>query len=142
MAYFGKGTEEAILAYLGVVMNQITGIKFVDYQRVYDSAIGPDRYPGVFINHVRVDKTYHLKNIVKNEFTVAIVGWVWASDAESLGTKLNAFIDSVATKVRTDPTCGNKAYGMEIRSVTTDGGNKHPQGQFVMILDIVFYSTR
>lgn len=142
MSYYGKGTIEGILAYLGTVVGQIAGVGFTDYQRTYDDSIDASRYPGAYINHVRTDNVYVAKDIVRNRATVAIVGWVWAADGQQLGTLLNSFIDSVATAVRSDPTCGSKAYSTEIRSVTTDGGNRHPQGQFVMMLDIIFYSSR
>jgi len=139
MSYYGRGTEQEILQDLYNKINAITGIKFVDFQRIATSGVDPDRYPGCFINSVRTDKQQLLKDIVRNTLAVAIVGWIWATEAQDLITELNLFINSIKTAVMLDPTRGSKALSTIIRSETHDGGSRHPQAQFVMILDIVYY---
>lgn len=141
MSYYGKGTHEEIMTNLGTVCLAITGIKFVDYQRVYDAGINYERCPGVFINHIRTDKKKILKNVFRNEMSIAIVGWVWAAEGTSLGTILNTFIEQVKTAIITDPTRGSKAYTTEPQYVQTDGGSIHPQGQFIAIFDVVYFSV-
>lgn len=141
MSYYGVGTEEAILNDLYVQISSITGINFVDYQRIQASGISPDMYPGCFINAVRTDKKRLLKDIVRNNLAVALVGWVWATDDEDLLTKLNTFINSVRAKVIADPYRNSNALNTAIRSITTDGGSRHPQGQFVTILEIVYFGA-
>jgi hypothetical protein len=142
--YYGKGTEEGVLAnlYSALWPTGVAGIKFVDWQRIYDSGITPDRYPGVFINHIRTDKKRLLKNVVKNTMANALVCWVWAADNENLGTKLNAFITAVRNAVAADPTRGNNAYNTVIQSVTTDGGSRHPQGMGIISLVITYFSEK
>ena len=75
MAYYGIGSKEAILAQLDTVLNTIVGIKFVDYQRVLSSGIGPEKYPGVFINDVSTDKERLLKDLYRNSFGCSFVCW-------------------------------------------------------------------
>ena len=140
--YYGKGTEEGILGNLYTVINNISGIKFVDWQKIYDSGITPDRYPGVFINHIRTDKKRLLKNIIKNTMAVALVSWVWATDIENLGTKMNDFITSIRDAVAADPTRSNNAYNTVIQAVTTDGGSRHPQGMGIISLVITYFSEK
>lgn len=140
-SYYGKGTTEGILASLYAQINSITGIGFVDYQRAYNSGITKDKYPGCFINYIRVDKVQVLKDIVKNNpFTVGLVLWVWADEGEDLGTVLNTFIEAVKDKVRTDPNQDNNAYSTNITVIETDSGSKFPQGMAIMMLEIVFFS--
>jgi hypothetical protein len=141
MPYYGKGTELEVLTDLHTQLSAVTGVKFVDFQRIASSGIDPTRYPGCFINSVRTDKQRLLKDIVRNVFAVAIVGWEWADQNENLITVLNTFIDAVKVKVMTDTTRGSKALSTEIRSITTDGGSRHPQAQFVIILDIIYFSS-
>jgi len=139
--YYGKGTEVEILQNLYDQIHAISGVKFVDFQRIASSGIDPTRYPGGYINSVRTDKQGLLKDIVRNTFAVAIVGWVWATESQDLITQLNLFINSVKTAIMADTTRGSKALSTAIRSITTDGGSRHPQGQFVFILDITYYSS-
>lgn len=139
--YYGLGTKEEILSNLGTVLNTVTGIKFVDYQRVRASGASIDKYPGTYINDVTVDKERLLKDLVKNTFGVALVCWVWAATDEDLATVLNAFMELVKSKIMADPTRGSKAYDTAIESVGTDGGSRHPQGQAIVSLAIVFYSN-
>jgi hypothetical protein len=141
MSYYGFGTKELILTSLYNAAMAIPSIGFVDWQRIYDSSIGPERYPGIYVNDLREDRTQILKDIARVDFSVAIVGWVWALDNENLGTKLNTFITATKTAFRTDPTRGSQAYDTAIESITTDGGNRHPQGMFVMSLRIPFFSS-
>ena len=134
MAYYGFGTKENILSNLESELNEISGINFVDYQRIKYSGVNPEDYPGCFINDVRVDKEWLLKDIVRNTFSVGIAGWIWAEEHENLSTKLNAFVETVKDKVREDPTRSRNAYDTKITMIETDGGSRHPQGLFIMIL--------
>jgi len=141
MAYYGLGTKEEILKNIDTQLNTITGIKFVDYQRVLASDIGPEKYPGSFINDVSTDKEKLLKDLSRNFFGCSLVCWVWATTEEDLATKLNAFLVTVKGKIMADPTRGSKAYDTIIENISTDGGSRWPQGMAVMNTLIVFYST-
>ena len=137
---YERSTETEILQGLYDRIDAIPGIAFVDFQRIAASGIDPTRYPGIFINSVRTDKTGLLKDIVRNSFAVAIVGFVWATETQDLITQLNLFIDSIKTAIMAD-SYGGEAWSTAIRSITTDGGSRHPQGQFVMILDVLYFSS-
>lgn len=138
--YYGKGTKENILANLGTVLNTISGINFVDYQRMYNSGITKEKYPGVFINDVRTDKDRILKDVVKNMFTVGFVGFVWVDEGEDLSTAMNAFMESVKDKVMLDNTRDSNAYDTRIIVIETDAGSRFPQGVFLLLLEILFFS--
>jgi len=140
MAYYGLGTKEEILANLKTVLDTISGIKFVDYQRVQYSGGSADKYPGIFINDAATDKERLLKDLVRNIFGVQLVCWIWATAGEDLITKQNAFIETVKDKVMADPTRGLKAYDTIIENITTDAGSRHPQAQAIINMAIIFYS--
>ena len=97
----GLGTKEAILKSLDTAISGILipKIAYVDWQRSDPTGIDPSRYPGVFINDLRIDRVQLLGDIWKNTYTVALVGFVWAEDDENLGTVLNTFITAVKTAV-------------------------------------------
>lgn len=141
MATYQRGTKEAILTDLYNAINAISGIQFVDWQRTYDENITKERCPGVFINDIRTDKTKLLKDVTKNGLMVGIVGWVWADDGEELGTVLNTFIENVKDAIITDRGRSSNAYTTDIDTIQTDGGNIHPQGQFIIMLSITFFSS-
>lgn len=141
MSYYGRGTKELILTDLHTQISAISGIKFVDWQRVYDSSVTPERHPGCFINDVRTDKQMICSNIVRNIFTVGIVGWVWAGSNENLGTVMNTFLSSIETAIMTDQTRNSQAYSTSIEIIETDSGSSHPQGQFIMMLKILYFSS-
>lgn len=139
--YYGKGSKEEIINYLGTVLDGITGIRFVEYQKSYDSAMTKNRCPGCYVNDVRVDKTKILKDIVKNVFTVGVIGFVYAGSGEVLSTVLNVFMELVKDKIVLDPTCGNEAYDSRTTIIETDAGSRYPQGMFVQMLEIIFFSA-
>lgn len=138
--YYGYGSKENILVDLDTVIKAVSGIAYVDWQRSDPTGINPDRYPGVFINDLRIDRIQLLGDVWKNTFTVMLVGFVWAEDNENLGTVLNTFISAVKTAVLTDKTRDSNARDTNIDVIATDGGSRHPQGQFLMDLAIQFYS--
>jgi hypothetical protein len=140
MSYYGLGTEEAILLSLYTAASGITGIKFVDYQRIQASGVNPELYPGVFINSLRTDKKKLLKNVFKNTFGVALVCWVWATAEGTLGTQMNAFFELVKTALLADTNRNSNAYETLIQSVATDGGSRYPQGMAVVSLTITYFS--
>ena len=140
MGYFGTGTKEEILANLDTVLRTISGIKFVDYQKIRASGASVDKYPGIFINDAATDKERLLKDLVRNIFGVQLVCWVWAKADEDLITKQNVFMETIKDKVMADPTRGSKAYDTVIENVTTDAGSRHPQGQAIVNMAIIFYS--
>ena len=140
--YYGKGTEEGILTNLYTVINVISGIGFVDWQRIEDTGIDSTKYPGVFINSVRTDKERKLQDIVKNKLSIALVCWVWAATGENLGSKIHTFANVVRDAVAADPTRNNNARNTVIESITTDGGSRFPQGMFIMPLLITYYSEK
>jgi len=141
MSIYVKTTKEAIMTALGVKFNAISGIKFVDYQRVYDQGIDKARSPGVFLNDVRIDKEKLLSDITKNEFTIGVVGFVWAEEDENLATILNAFLETCKDAVVSDRRLVGTVYTTNIDVIETDGGNRHPQGVFVMMLLVTFFSS-
>jgi len=141
MPYYGLGTKEGILANIDTVLNTIDGIKFVDYQRILASGIGPEKYPGSFINDVSTDKERLLKDLYRNVFGCSLVCWVWATVDEKLATKMNAFEVIVRGKIMADPTRGDKAYDTVIENISTDGGSRHPQGMTILNTAIVYYSV-
>ncbi len=122
-------------------MNNIAGIKFVDYQRILSSGIGPEKYPGIFINDVSTDKERLLKDLYRNSFGCSFVCWVWATVDEKLATKMNAFEVIVRGKIMADPTRGSKAYDTEIENISTDGGSRWPQGMTIINTVIIYYSV-
>jgi len=138
--YYGPGTKEEILKDIDTQLNTIEGIKFIDYQRVLSSGIGPEKYPGAFINDVSTDKERLLKDLSRNIFGCSLVCWVMAAKDEDLATKMNAFVVIVKGKIMKDPTRGKKAYDTVIESISTDGGSRWPQGMTILNTAIVFYS--
>ena len=144
MALYKLSTKEAILLNLETAINGISGISFVDWQRVYDQGITEDRYPFVFINDLRIDKVKMLKNITKNEFMVGLASGVWAVEIdgvmENLGTKLNIFMESLKDAVIADRSRNGCAYTTNITTIETDAGNRYPQEIFVIMLNIKFFS--
>ena len=140
MGYFGLGTKEEILANLDTVIRTVTGIIFVDYQRIRASGASRDKYPGVYINDASTDAERLLKDLVRNVFGVQLILWVWAAADEDLSTKQNAFIKEVKEKVMADPTRGNKSRDTVIESTSTDAGSRHPQGMAIINMAIPFYS--
>lgn len=147
--YRGLGTKEGILTSLDTAISAISGIAYVDWQRSDLTGIDPDRYPGVFINDLRTDRIQLLADVWKNNYTVVLVGFVWAQGEgedegvpeEKLGTILNTFITAVKTAVLADISRNSNAYDTDIEVIVTDAGSKHPQGQFIMTLAILFYSA-
>ena len=139
--YRGLGTKEEVLKSLDVAISAITGIKYVDWQRSDPTGIDPDRYPGVFINDLRTDRVQLLGDIWKNNYVVALVGFVYVDEGQNLGTELNTFITAVKTAVLTDISRNSNAYDTDIEVIVTDAGSKHPQGEFIMTLAILFYSA-
>lgn len=141
MPTYGKGTKEEIINHLGIAMLAITGIKFVEYQKVYDSDMKANRCPGCYVNDVRIDKEKILDDVVKNIFQVGIVGFVYAKSGEILSTILNIFMEQVKDAVILDRSRGGKAYDTKIILIETDAGSRYPQGMFVCMLEIIFYSS-
>jgi len=141
MAYYGLGTKEEILKDIETQLNTISGIKFVDYQRILSSGIGPEKYPGIFINDVSTDKERLLKDLSRNVAGISLVCWVWATVEQDLATLMNAFVVVIKGKLMLDPTRGNKAYDTVIENISTDGGSRHPQGMAVINTAIVYYSV-
>jgi len=145
MTLYKRGTKEAILLNLETAINAVSGIGFVDWQRVYDQSITKDRYPFMFINDARVDKVKMLKDITKNTFMVGLVGGVWGEEVdgvmENLGTKLNTFSEAVKDAVVADRSRGGEAYTTDISVIETDSGNRWPKAIFVIMLDIIFFSV-
>lgn len=138
---FKKSSKEIIMGKLGTKIGAITGIAYYDYQRQYDQSIDKSKCPGCFINDVRIDKTTILKDITKNVFMVGFVGFVWAEDDENLGTVMNIFIEKIKDALVADRTLDGEIYTITIDVIGTDGGNQHPQGIFVLMTTITFFSA-
>lgn len=144
MSYFAKGSKEGILANLYSVLSTLSAphaLQFLDYQRVYPNTGGRiSDYPGCYLNDMRIDKVRLLKDIVHNVFTVALVCWLWAQNESQLATEMNAFYEAIKDKIMADTTRNNNAYDTVIQSVATDAGSRSPQGQFIIVLQIPFWS--
>lgn len=145
MATYKRGTKEAILLNLETAVNTVSGIQFVDWQRVYDQHLTKDRYPFTFINDVRIDKTKMLKDITKNTFMVGLVAGVWGVEVdgvmENVGTKMNTFMEALKDVVIADRSRNGEAYTTNMDVIETDAGNRYPQAIFVIMLDITFFSS-
>jgi len=141
MAIYKRSTKEIIMGDLDTAIRAIPGIAYVDWQRAYDQGVTRDRYPGSFINDIRVDKEKLLKDITKNLWAVGLVGFVWAGEDENLGTVQNTFIEAMKDAVVSDRSRDGNAYTTNIELIETDMGNRHPQGVFSMPITIVFWSV-
>ena len=135
-----KSSKEIIITKIGAGVAGIDEIAYSDYQRQYDQSINKSKCPGCFVNDVRVDKQTMLTDITRNTFMVGIVGFEWAEDDENLGTIMNAFIEQIKAVLVADRTLDGEAYTLTIDLIETDGGNRHPQCVFVMMLTVIFYS--
>lgn len=142
---YKRGTKEAILLNLETAVNGIAGVAFVDWQRVYDQSLQKDKYPFVFINDVRTDKTKLLKDITKNELMVGLVGGVWGIEIdgvmENCGTKMNTFVEALKDAAIADRSRNGEAYTTNMDVIETDAGNRYPQAIFVIMLNIIFFSS-
>lgn len=138
---YKKTTKETIMGKIGTAVSGVSGIVYYDYQRQYDQAINKAKAPGCFINDLIVEKQTLLSDITRNELTVGIVAWVHVEDNENVGTQLNAFVELIQTALTTDRTLGGEAYYLIIEDISTDGGNRHPQGVAVMTLVVTFFSA-
>jgi len=142
MGYYGLGSKEGILADLKTQLDTISGIKFVDYQRIRASGIGPDKYPGIFVNDASTEQERMLKDLVRNVFGVQLVCWCWATGENTLGTQMNAFSVTIKGKIMADPYRNSNAYDTIIENISTDSGSRNPQGMIVINLAIPFYSEK
>jgi hypothetical protein len=140
MATYKVATKETIIGNLDTAFRAISGIAYVDWQRGYDQGITKNRHPGCFINDIRIDKEKLLSDITKNLWTVGIIGFVWAGPDENLGTVQNTFTELVKDAIIAARTRGGNAYTTNIEVLETDWGNRHPQGMFSMMLQIIFFS--
>lgn len=142
MSYYGLGTVEEILKDLYTQIDAITGMKTVDWQRAADMGADMEKYPGVYINYRDVERKKLLKDLFENTFTVILVGWVKVAVDGDLGTAVNTLILDLRTAVLADPYRNSNAYDTEVRFIATDAGSRHPLGQMIMDLMIVFYSEK
>ena len=139
--YYGVGSKEEIFADLDTVISAVSGINHVDYQRNDVHGLKYENYPGTFINDLGTSKVYLLQDIVKNEFAVGLILFVWADDGEDLMTVMNAFTESVKDAIMADPTRGSKAYSTRIDDELTDAGSNHPQAIVGLKITIIYYSS-
>jgi len=136
-----KSSKETIIQKVGTAISGITGIAYYDFQRRYDQSINKAKCPGCFINDVRIDKVQMLTDIVRNTFMIGIVGFEYAEENEKLGTIMNTFIEQIKTAITVDRTLDGEAYSLTIDVIETDGGNRHPQCVFAIMITVVFYSS-
>ena len=140
--YYGKGTKVTIMSNVAALIKPgIAGVNFVDFQRDYDTGIGPEKMPGAFVNDIDEVKTLVVKDIVKNTLQLGIVCWTRAEEGESLWTKLNTFVQAIITKIRTDPSLSNQAYSAVVTRIGTDSGSRYPVGIAVIVVQVVYFST-
>jgi len=143
MALYKVTTKEAVMLNLETALNTVTGIQFVDWQRIYNQAIDKDKYPGCYLNDIRVDKTKMLSDITKNNWSIGIIGWIWADEtlSENVGTKLNTFYELIKDAIVLDRSRNSNVYTTNIDAIMVDPGSHFPQGMFSMLLTIIFYSV-
>lgn len=140
MAY-QKSTKKLNLTNLYTALTGIADIGFVDWQRIYDDSMTKNNCPGIYINDMKTDKVKKLKDLVKNTFVIELASWVWAEDDENLGDVMESFMEAIEDAVTTDTTRGGNAYDTIIDTIETDAGSQHPQGFFVVRLNIIFFSA-
>jgi len=139
--YYGKGTKVTIMTNVAALIKPgIVGVNFVDFQRDYDTGIGPEKMPGAFVNDIDEAKTLILKNVVKNTLQLGIVCWTRAEEGESLWSKLNTFVQAIIGKVRADPSLSNQVYSATVTRIGTDSGSRHPVGIAVIVVQVVYFS--
>ena len=100
--YYGKGSKDLIMSKIASLILAINGVKYVDYQRSYDSSISPEKFPGAFVNDVTENKQQILKDVVKNNFTIGVHNVVIDNDDINdvdfnyLNSQLNKYNEIVA----------------------------------------------
>jgi len=140
--YYGFGVKATIIANIAALIKPgIAGVVFVDYQRAYDTGIGPEKMPGAFVNDVVEEKEKILSNVFKNKVQIGVVVWTRAEAAENLWTKMNTFAQAIIAKIDADPSIGNQAYSATCSRITTDSGARHPVGVFVIIIEVIYFSA-
>jgi len=141
MPYYGLGSKALIMKNVHDVMELISGLSGkVDYQRDYAAAsIGPEKYPGAFINDVVEVKEQILADVFRNTLTIGIVGWLRVAANDNLWAKQDALSLSILTALMVDGTRGNQAYDTTPTRCNTDMGTRFPVGVFTIALDIVYY---
>ena len=140
--FYGKGTKSTIMANLAALIKPgIAGVVFVDYQRDYDTGIGPEKVPGAFVNDIDEAKEQILKDVVKNTLQVGITCWTRAAEGENLWAKLNTFVQAIVTAIRSDPSLTNQAYTATVSRIGTDSGSRHPIGVAVIIVQVIYFSA-
>jgi hypothetical protein len=138
--YFGWGDKAAIMAYFYNAILGLTPTPYVDYQRSYSSSSGPGKEPGAFINDILETKQQILVDVVKNNLTVGVVGWVRASNNENLWDKINTFAKAIQVAIRNDPSLGNQALETVVTRVETDSGSRYPVGVFIIVFTVTYFS--
>lgn len=144
--YYGLGAKATIILNVSALIKPgITGVVFVDYQRVYDSSIGPEKMPGAFVNDVVEEKEKILSNVFKNKLQIGVVGWTRAETVdgvdENLWAKMNTFAQAIISKIDADPSIGNQCLSATCSRITTDSGARFPVGIFVIIIEVVYFSA-
>jgi hypothetical protein len=144
--YYGLGVKATIMSNIAALIKPgIAGVVFVDYQRAYDTGVGPEKMPGAFINDVVEEKEKILSNIFKNKVQIGIVGWTRAGTVggvdENLWAKMNTFAQAIIAKIDADPSIGNQAYSATASRITTDSGARFPVGVFVIIIEVIYFTA-
>jgi len=138
--YCGFGEKKKIVKAVATAIEGISGVVFVDYQRAYDTGIGPEKMPGGFVNDIRNDREQILVDIVKNTLSIGVVLWTRAAEGEILWDKIDTLVNAATAAIRADPSLGSQTYDVEISRVESDNGSRHPVGVTVLILTAVYYS--
>jgi hypothetical protein len=139
--FYGLGNKLSIMGNFHGVLSGVTGQQYVDYQRNYDSGIGPEKMPGFFVNDLRDERELILADVVKHNLTVGVVGWVRAGDGENLWPKLNDWANKAIHAIMADPSRGGQAYETQITAYETDSGSRHPVGVYIMIITVIFFTA-
>jgi hypothetical protein len=142
--YCGLGSKSEIMKYFYNKISNISGVRFVDYQRSYAASSNPENTPGVFINDIIETRERITADIIKNTLTIGVVAWtragVVAKTEENLWDKMNTFADAINQAILSDPTLGNQAYQTSVTRVETDAGSRYPIGLFVIVYSVIYFS--
>jgi hypothetical protein len=143
MSCYNKGSKINIMnAFSLAIKPGIAGVSFVDFQRDYDTGIGPEKMPGAFVNDVFEEKRFILGDVVLNTLQVGVVCWVRAGATESLWEKLNAFVQAIIDAVYASTALAAEAASVSCERIGTDSGSRHPVGVAVLMFRVLYYSDK
>lgn len=142
MACYNKGSKINIMnAFAAAIKPGIVGVQFVDFQRDYDTGIGPEKMPGAFVNDIFEEKRSILGDVVLNTLQVGVVAWTRAAEGESLWEKLNTYVHAIINAVYDSTDLAAEVASVSCERVGTDAGSRFPVGVAVLIFRVLYYTS-